>query len=67
MSSEDIDESLSNFDRNEMYDPQTDSWTILEPMHIKRSGFAAAVPSDGNIYVFGGQDPWPERKRKKVR
>jgi N-acetylneuraminic acid mutarotase len=38
-----------------MYDPQTDSWTILEPMLSKRSGFAAAVPADGNIYVFGGQ------------
>lgn len=55
--SEDMDESLSNFDRNEMYDPQTDSWTILEPMHTKRSGFAASVPSDGKIYVFGGQGP----------
>jgi N-acetylneuraminic acid mutarotase len=53
--SEDMEEALTNFDRNEMYDPQTDSWTILEPMLTKRSGFAAAVPSDGNIYVFGGQ------------
>ena len=52
---EDIEETLTNFDRNEMYDPQTDSWTILEPMLSKRSGFAAAVPSDANIYVFGGQ------------
>jgi len=55
--SEDLEESLSNFDRNEMYDPQTDSWTILEPMLTKRSGFAAAASSDGNIYVFGGQSP----------
>jgi N-acetylneuraminic acid mutarotase len=55
--SEDIEEALSNFDRNEMYDPPTDSWTILEPMLTKRSGFAAAAPSDGNIYVFGGQTP----------
>jgi len=52
---EDLEETLTNFDRNEMYDPQTDSWTTLEPMLSKRSGFAAAVPSDGNIYVFGGQ------------
>lgn len=52
---EDVHETLTNFDRNEMYDPQTDSWTILEPMPSKKSGFAAAVPSDGNIYVFGGQ------------
>lgn len=53
--SEDVDPTLTSFDRNEMYDPITDSWTIREPMHIKRSGFAAAVPSDGNIYIFGGQ------------
>jgi N-acetylneuraminic acid mutarotase len=53
--SEDVEITLTNFDRNEMYDPQTDSWTILEPMLSKRSGFAAAVPADGNIYVFGGQ------------
>jgi N-acetylneuraminic acid mutarotase len=52
---EDVEETLTNFDRNEMYDPQTDSWTILKPMLSKRSGFAAAAPSDGNIYVFGGQ------------
>ena len=52
---EDMDETLTNFDRNEMYDPQTDSWTILEPMLSKRSGFAAATPADGNIYIFGGQ------------
>ena len=24
-------------------------------MLSKRSGFAAAVPADGNIYVFGGE------------
>jgi N-acetylneuraminic acid mutarotase len=53
--SEDMDEALSNFNRNEMYDPQTDSWTVLQPMLTKRSGFAAAASSDGNIYVFGGE------------
>jgi len=53
--SEDMDEASSNFNRNEMYDPQTDSWTVLQPMLTKRSGFAAAVSSDGNIYVFGGE------------
>jgi N-acetylneuraminic acid mutarotase len=52
---EDVEETLTNFDRNEIYDPQTNSWTILEPMLSKRSGFAAAAPLDGNIYVFGGQ------------
>jgi N-acetylneuraminic acid mutarotase len=53
--SEDLDEALSNFNRNEMYDPQTDSWTVRQPMLTKRSGFAATASSDGNIYVFGGE------------
>lgn len=53
--SEDIDEALSNFNRNEVYDPQTDSWTVRQPMLTKRSGFTASALPDGNIYVFGGQ------------
>ena len=53
--SEDLDSSYSNFDRNEMYDPQTDTWTTLQHMLTKRSGFTASNASDGNIYVFGGQ------------
>ena len=55
--SEDVDEAISNFNRNEMYDPQTDSWTVRQPMLVKRSGFTASASSDGNIYVFGGQGP----------
>ena len=53
--SEDLDEASSNFNRNEMYDPQSDSWTVRQPMLTKRSGFAAVAASDGNIYVFGGE------------
>jgi N-acetylneuraminic acid mutarotase len=53
--SEDIDEAVSNFDKNEMYDPSTDTWTVKQPMQDKRSGFAAAA-ANGQIYVFGGQD-----------
>jgi len=53
--SEDLDEASSNFNRNEMYDPQNDSWTVRQPMLTKRSGFAAAASSDGNVYVFGGE------------
>lgn len=53
--SEDIDSTLSNFDRNEVYDPKADSWTIGQHMLVKRSGFTASVGSDGKIYVFGGQ------------
>ena len=53
--SEDLSETLSNFGRNEMYDPPTDSWTKRQDMLVKRSGFTASVGPDGYIYVFGGQ------------
>lgn len=53
--SEDLDSSQSNFDRNEMYDPKTDTWTTRQHMLAKISGFTASNASDGNIYVFGGQ------------
>jgi N-acetylneuraminic acid mutarotase len=53
--SEDLDEALSNFNNNEMYDPITDTWTVKQPMQDKRSGFTASA-LDGQIYVFGGQD-----------
>lgn len=53
--SEDIQDTHTNFNRVEMYDPKTDSWTVREPMQVKRSGFTATQASDGNIYVFGGQ------------
>ena len=45
---------LSNFDRVEVYDPKTDSWSVRAHMLVKRSGFTA-VSADGMIYVFGGQ------------
>jgi N-acetylneuraminic acid mutarotase len=49
-----VNEALSNFNDNEMYDPFTNMWTKLDPMPTKRSGLASA--SIGNdIYVFGGQ------------
>jgi N-acetylneuraminic acid mutarotase len=51
-----INEALSNFNDNEMYNRLNDSWTVMEQMPTKRSGIvAAASPIDGNIYVFGGQ------------
>ena len=53
--SEDLDITVSNFGRNEVYDPKTDSWATLNAMLTKRSGFTASTGSDGNIYVFGGQ------------
>lgn len=53
--SEDIEATLTNFNRVEVYDPQTDTWSHGQPTLTKRSGFAAAS-SGGNIYVFGGQE-----------
>lgn len=53
--SEDIQDTHTNFNRVEMYDPKTDTWTIRHPMEVKRSGFTATAAADGNIYVFGGQ------------
>lgn len=52
--SEDLHESLTNFNRNEMYDPDSNTWTVKEPMLSKRSGFAA-TSADGKIYIFGGE------------
>jgi N-acetylneuraminic acid mutarotase len=52
--SEDMHESLTNFNRNEMYDPDSDTWTVKEPMLSKRSGFAS-TSVDGKIYIFGGE------------
>jgi N-acetylneuraminic acid mutarotase len=49
-----INEGLSNLNDNEMYDPATNTWTILEQMPTKRSGLASASIGN-NIYVFGGQ------------
>jgi N-acetylneuraminic acid mutarotase len=46
-----------NLDANEVYDPKRDSWTALEAMPSKRGGLAAASSANGNIYVFGGEEP----------
>lgn len=49
-----VNETLTDFNGNEAYDPKQDTWKILSPMPTKRSGLAgAAVNSE--IYVFGGE------------
>ena len=45
-----------NLDANEVYDPVKNTWTSLEPMPSKRGGLAAASSTDGDIYVFGGEE-----------
>lgn len=54
VASEDMDESLTNYDKVEVYDPQTNTWTTKSPMLEKRSGFAV-TSANGQIYVFGGE------------
>ena len=49
-----INDALTNLDNNMRYDPKTDKWSSMDPMPIRRSGFAADS-LDGKIYVFGGQ------------
>jgi N-acetylneuraminic acid mutarotase len=51
-----INEGLTNMDDNSMYDPKSDTWTELEPMQMRRSGFTASE-ANGQIFVFGGQTP----------
>jgi len=41
-------------DLNEVYDPSTDSWAEMEPMHTAVKGYASAVLDD-KIYIMGGQ------------
>ena len=36
------------------YDPKKDKWAPIEPMSIRKSGFATDS-LDGKIFVFGGQ------------
>jgi N-acetylneuraminic acid mutarotase len=55
VAAKDMYESATNFNRNEMYDPQTDTWTVKQPMLKKRSGFAS-TSANGQIYVIGGQE-----------
>lgn len=42
---------------NEVYDPETDSWSYLERMPTAVKNYASAVV-DGKIYIIGGSNPW---------
>ena len=53
--SKNIELTISNFDRNEIYDPKTDKWTVKQPMLNKITGFGIAS-ADDEIYIFGGED-----------
>lgn len=53
--SKNIEPTLSNFNRNEMYDPETDKWTVKQPLLVKLGVFGSAS-AKGQIYIFGGED-----------
>jgi N-acetylneuraminic acid mutarotase len=44
-----------NLDENQVYDPQTDSWTTETPIPNPVYGYASAVV-DNKIYILGGRD-----------
>jgi N-acetylneuraminic acid mutarotase len=46
----------ANVNSNEVYDPITDSWILLEPMPSHRGGLASSAINE-TIYVFGGEEP----------
>jgi hypothetical protein len=48
------EEGAGTFEKNEAYDPTTDSWTALMPLPTPRHGFGAAV-FDSAIYLPGGR------------
>ena len=49
-----IDGSTVLYGTLEVYDPQTRSWDVRDPMTTPRAGIAAAVVGD-EIFVFGGE------------
>ncbi len=51
----DSDAATGVFDNVELYDPESDSWTILPPMPTPRHG-TGAWGFDGSLFVPGGAD-----------
>ena len=44
-------------DTIEIYDPASDTWTLLNyPMRYARTGLRACLLNDGSVLVFGGID-----------
>jgi N-acetylneuraminic acid mutarotase len=40
----------------ELYDPQTNTWSVLAPMNVERAGHSANLLPDGDVLVAGGSD-----------
>jgi N-acetylneuraminic acid mutarotase len=54
-----LDQAADFLDVVEAYNPRTNTWTTVAPMHEPRAGLAAVTGTDGRIYAIGGrtQDP----------
>jgi hypothetical protein len=44
-------------DSNEVYDPQSNTWTTLAPLPTPVMGNSATIAYNGKIFVFGGLSP----------
>ena len=50
-------QSLDAVKLNQVYDPETDTWTYGEPMPTARYGLGVAVIND-TLYAIGGREGW---------
>ena len=47
----------ANIEANEIYDPITDKWSILEPMPSKRGDWLSVLLNE-TIHLFDGRTRW---------
>jgi hypothetical protein len=45
---------ISSIKESEIYDPETEKWIEVAPMHEKRVNHTATLLNDGNVLVIGG-------------
>jgi N-acetylneuraminic acid mutarotase len=51
-----LEEKTPILDSTEVYDPKTDIWAYKKPIPAPRYSHAAALASDGRIYIIGGSE-----------
>lgn len=51
-----LEEKTPILDSTEVYDPRTDTWAYKKPIPAPRYSHAAAIASDGRIYIIGGSE-----------
>lgn len=53
----------------EIYDPATNAWTSVAPMHVERAFYTATLLADGRVLVAGGSGiggPWPPNRSVEI-